>query len=145
MWLLGRFLSLTLRDQGTHLEAAFCLSCARLLLLVPFRWLTPFLGRQEAGAHEVVVSLEPHERARALAIRQALLHVAKHLPWHSSCLVSAIAGQMMLRRRRLPSVLRLGARNDPDLAAHAWLQCGEVGVAGAEVSAQYTPIVAFKA
>jgi hypothetical protein len=75
------------------------------------------------------------------------LRVSRHLPWHSSCLVCAIAGRMMLRRRGMPSLLLLGARSDPEaeLAAHAWLQCGGVDVVGADIAPEYAPIVAFKA
>src|SRR5438876_4371994 len=145
MWLIGRFLTLPLREQRIHLEAALCLGCARVFLLVPFRWLAPFLGRRQAGACDAVVPLGAGERAVAVAVRRALLRVARHLPWHSSCLVLAVGGRMMLWRRRLPSVLHLGARSDPQLAAHAWLRCGEVEVVGVEASDQYTPIVAFKA
>jgi hypothetical protein len=145
MWLLSRFLTLPLREQVTHLEAALCLGCARLLIFLPFRQLAPFLGRPQAGTHDTMAPLGTNQRAMAVAIRRALLRVARHLPWHSSCLVQAIAGRMMLWRRRLPSVLHLGARNDPQLAAHAWLQCGEVDVVGVEASDEYTPIAAFKA
>jgi len=145
MWLIGRFLTLPLREQGTLLEAAFCLGGARLFLLVPFRWLAPLLGRRQTGACDAVIPLGVGERAAAVGVRRALLSVARHLPWHSSCLVLAVAGRMMLWRRRLPSVLHLGARSDPQLAAHAWLRCGEVDVVGVEASDQYTPIVAFKA
>jgi hypothetical protein len=53
----------------------------------------------------------------------------------------------MLSRRSMRSVLLLGARSDAatQLAAHAWLQCGEVDVIGAEVAPEYAPIVAFTA
>ena len=147
MTFLARFFALPLREQATAIEAALCLGCARLLLLVPFRGLAPFLGTPQGGGDLATAALDAHGRTAALAIRRALLRVAARLPWRSSCLVCAIAGRMMLWRRRLPSSLYLGARTDSQaaLAAHAWLRCGEIDVVGAEIADQYAPIVAFKA
>jgi hypothetical protein len=147
MWLIGKYLGFSHRERMAVMEAALCLACARLLLWIPFRRLAPFLGRaQPAGGAQPLVTLPDERRREALSVRRALLRVSRHLPWHSSCLVCAIAGRIMLRRRHMPSVLLLGARSDPqtDLAAHAWLQCGEVDVIGAEIAAQYAPIVAFR-
>jgi hypothetical protein len=128
-------------------EAVLCLGLARLLLLVPFRRLAPFLGQPQSDGNGTTVVLGPEERLAALAVRRALLRVCERLPWHSSCLVCALAGRMMLWRRGMPSTLHLGARSDTDteLAAHAWLRCGEVDVVGVEAADHYTPIVAFKA
>lgn len=149
MRLIIKYLSFSRRERMAVIEAGLCLACARLLLLVPFRWIAPFLGRAQpaAAAARPIEVLPAKQRAEALAIRRALLRVSRHLPWHSSCLVSAIAGRMMLSRRRMRSVLLLGARSDAatQLAAHAWLQCGEVDVIGAEVAPEYAPIVAFTA
>ena len=142
-----KFLVLSGRDRRALLEAVLCLSLARLLLILPFRWIAPLIGRPEAGAYQPTITLSQAERWWALAIRTALARVARSLPWHSSCLVCAIAGQLMLRRHRLPSVLQLGARTEPGtaLSAHAWLRCGEVDVVGTEVALEFTPLAAFKA
>ncbi len=118
-----------------------------MLLLVPFRRLAPWLGRPQPGIDLSGIVLGAEERTQALSVQRALLRAAKRLPWHSSCLVCALAGRMMLGRRRLPSVLQLGARSSSatDLAAHAWLRCGEIDVIGAETAGLYTAIVAFRA
>lgn len=148
MRLIIKYWSFSRRERIAVIEAGLCLACARLLLLIPFRWIAPFLGRaQPATTARPVEALPAEQRGAALSIRRALLRVSRHLPWHSSCLVCAIAGRMMLRRRRMPSVLLLGTRSDPEtrLAAHAWLQCGEVDVIGAEAAPEYAPIVAFTA
>ena len=147
MRLLIRFLALPLREQATVVEAVLCLALARLLLFVPFRRLAPLLGQPQTGNDGMSVVLADRERASALAIRRALLRVCERLPWHSSCLVRALAGRMMLQRRGVPSALHLGARSETEaeLAAHAWLRCGEVDVIGAETADRYTSIVAFRA
>ena len=145
--MLARFFALPFREQVALVEAVLCLGLARLLLIVPFKRVAPYLGRAEAGAAASEDVLDAERRETAIVIRRGILRVSKRLPWHSSCLVCAIAGLMMLHRRRMPSVLHLGARVDAqtDLAAHAWLRCGEVDVVGAEIAEQYTPIAAFKA
>jgi len=142
-----RFLALPLREQAALAEAVLCLGLARLLLLMPFKRIAPLLGQPEPGGDPVIVALPPSERLNALVIRQALLRVTDRLPWNSSCLVRALAGRMMLWRRSMPSVLHLGARSDSEMemAAHAWLRCGEIDVVGTESAEQYIPIVAFKA
>jgi hypothetical protein len=148
MRLAAKYFSFSRRERRALYEAGLCLVCARLLLLVPFRRIAPLLGRAEpVNAARPVAALSEEQRREAVAVRRALLRISRHLPWHSSCLVCAIAGRMMLRRRRMPSLLQLGARIDSPvaLAAHAWLRSGDVDVTGADVASQYSPIVAFEA
>ena len=67
------------------------------------------------------------------------------LPWHSTCLVQAIAAMLMLQRRGLDSTLYLGVarEGDVDLAAHAWLRSGDVLVTGVDEQQQYKTISSF--
>ena len=134
-------------EQIAVVEAALCLGLAQLLLLVPFRRLVPLLGRPQVGNGGETVALGADQRVGALTVRRALLRAGNRLPWQPSCLVRAVAARLMLWRRRIPSVLHLGARNasETELAAHAWLRCGEIDVVGVEGASEYAPIVAFKA
>ena len=71
------------------------------------------------------------------------------IPWHSSCLVQALAGAAMLKRRRLDGVLYLGVRLTPGsrtggMAAHAWLRSGSTVLVGAEGRTAYTVIARFR-
>jgi hypothetical protein len=144
---LAKFFALPLPEQRDIAEALLCLAGARLLLLVPFRWLAPLIGRPQARADCSIGVLGPDESATASAVRRAILRGGARLPWHSSCLVRALAARMMLRRRRLPTVLQLGVRGSAatELSAHAWLKCGEIDVVGTEIAAEFTPIAAFRA
>ena len=146
---LFKFFALPVQEQCVLLEAGLSLGLARLILCVPFRWLVPLIGRpQPAADRSSAAMLSPERRAAALVVRRALLCLADRLPWHSSCLVCALAGRVMLWRRRLPSVLHLGVRTGApmaELSAHAWLRCGDIDVVGVEIAADYTPIVAFRA
>ena len=53
----------------------------------------------------------------------AIPALARRLPWSSTCLVRALAGARLLRRRDVPVTLHLGARSagNGTLLAHAWL------------------------
>jgi Transglutaminase-like superfamily len=144
---LAKFFTLPLREQRDVAEATLSLAVARLLLHVPFRWLAPLCGQLHPSADGALPVLSEDENSSALAVRRAMLRAAGRLPWDSSCLVRALAAQMMLRRRHLPSVLQLGVRAGAatDLSAHAWLKCGDVNVIGDESAAEFTPIAAFHA
>jgi hypothetical protein len=144
---IAKFLTLPLDEQLVLVEGVVCLFLARLLLHLPFRWLARWLGRHQSGLEESGVVLRADQRAAALSVRRALLRLTPRLPWHTTCLVRAIAGRMMLGRRRLPSILYLGAQNSSttEIAAHAWLRCGEVDVIGTVGAERFTPITAFRA
>ncbi len=60
-------------------------------------------------------------------------------------LPSALAAQMMLRRRRIHSTLCLGAAKDGDsLLTHYWLQIEDRVVVGdAQAPARFTPLAEF--
>lgn len=141
-----KFLSLPLRERLEAIEAALCLGVARLLILLPFRRLAPLLGTALPARGESPVPPSARESTVAQSVQRALARVADRVPWKATCLVQAIAGRLMLQRRRVPSVLHLGAKTgaDSDLAAHAWLSCGDVQVTGADIARQYTAIAAFK-
>jgi hypothetical protein len=144
---LARYFALPLPEQRDLAEAVLCLGANRLFLFLPFRWLVRVIGRPRAAANCSPAALGTNESATAVAVRLAVLRAAGQLPWQSSCLVCALAARMMLRRRRLPSMLQLGVRvcSATELSAHAWLKCGEVEVVGVESAAEFTPIAVFHA
>lgn len=123
--------------------AAAALAAARLLVLVvPFHLLARHIGR--LGAPQTVAALASGDAARARRVAGAIERAARRLPWHSSCLHRALAGVILLRRRRLPATLVLGvALEDGRIAAHAWLRSGTVPVAGLREAAGFTPIARF--
>lgn len=127
------------------LEALICLVFAQVLLLVPFKWTVPLLGRPTRAITGPALPCNAKERDLALAVSQAVLSVAYRLPWHSSCLVEAIAARLMMGRRKLPSTLQLGIRREGslELCAHAWLRCGDADVIGTETAGEFRPVVTF--
>ena len=144
---LAKFFELPLSEQLEVAEAVLCLGAARLFLFLPFRHLVRLIGRPRAGVEGSSTVLGGNERARANAVRRAILRVAQRWPWQPNCLVQALAAQIMLRRHRLPSVLQLGVKVGPaaELSGHAWLKCGDIDVVGVEDATEFTPIAEFHA
>ena len=143
---LAKFLALSRAEQRDLTEAALSLSAARLILLLPFRWLPRLIGLPLVGVGCTSFALDEERSAVVLAVRRAILRASERLPWKSSCLVRALAAKMMLTRRGLPSLLQLGVRlgTTKELFAHAWLRCGEIEVVGAEDLAEFSPIAGFQ-
>ncbi len=117
-------------------EAAVALTVARLaIVLVPFRIL--------AVPGEATGATVGGWSGRVLRVRHGLERVAPRLPFQCSCLVRALAGRWMLRRRGIASVLQVGvAKPGAQVSAHAWLTVGEMVVCGGDGEA-FTPIARF--
>lgn len=137
------------RRSGTErlllLEAFALLGLARLLVLtIPFRWLALSLGQHMLESTQEV---EPAVLQQARLIGQAVCSAANNTPWESVCLPQAVAGQWMLKRRRITGTLYLGvtkADTKPEqLAAHAWLRCGDYILTGRAGHRQFTAVASF--
>lgn len=127
------------------LEAFALLGVARMLVLtIPFRWLARSLGEH---MRESSLETATADRQQALLIGQAVRSAAANTPWQSVCLPQAVAGQWMLKRRGIAATIYLGvakAEQKPEqLAAHAWLRCGEVILTGSAGHRQFTIVSTF--
>lgn len=123
-------------------EAVLLLAWYKVILFVlPFRWIAPRLGRTVEPLR-AAVSADRVEAAKRIGWAVSL--AARNLPWHSRCLVRAVAAKVMLQRRGLRSTLYLGVRRDDDreVSSHAWLRFGDVPLVGGR-SAGYTVVAAF--
>lgn len=139
---LKKFFGLPWADRLLLLETATWLGVARLtLLLLPFRWLAPRLGATMSESPTDEPRLGELGRRLAWAVAVA----GRYTPWQTRCLVRAVAGKMLLRRRGIPSTLYLGVARDSDgeLAAHAWLRCGGETLTGGRVAEDYAVIAKF--
>jgi hypothetical protein len=117
---------------------------ARLaLLMLPFGRVAPLLGRRMAESPSV--TMPPAQHAQAQRLGWAVRTMSRYVPWECACLAQALAGKMMLRRRRLPSTLYLGVarQGTTALAAHAWLRCGTLILTGASGHQQFTVVATF--
>ena len=105
-------------------EALLWLTVARLLLsMLPFRKVAALLGLEESRLPSPSRPVDP---ATLAAVGWVIPALARRLPWSSTCLVRALAGARLLRRRDVPVTLHLGARSagNGTLLAHAWLSAG---------------------
>lgn len=61
---------------------------------------------------------------------------ARRVPWRADCLVQAMAGQDMLRRRGIATAVTVGTAKQADgtFQSHAWLLRGDIVVLGGDVS-----------
>jgi hypothetical protein len=141
---LRRFGSLSRADQSLLVESTLWLAVARLAVLVlPFRRLAPHMGEamSYAPAHP---ALPTGQRRLAARVGWAVAASSRFAPWKTPCLVEAIAAQRMLARRHVPTALHLGLTKEGEkLAAHAWLQCGELTLTGGGPVPEYTPLASF--
>jgi hypothetical protein len=138
----SRFLDLTRRERLLLMEASFWLLAARaVLLILPFRTIAPYLGNYMARSPQETAI--PEDLVGNLT--WALATASRHLPWECKCLVQAMAGKAMLKRRRVPSTLYLGLTKDGEgvMQAHAWLRCGGEILTGQHNLATYKVVASF--
>ncbi len=145
MRLLRKFFALSRLERWLTLEALLRLGLARFWVLTRrFPQVTPLLGR--AGGETPAQELPPEQALYAQRVAQAIHRVRRFTPWDSNCLAQAITARQMLRRRRLPTTVYLGAAlNDKQKAmiAHAWVRCGKRIVTGKEGMQRYGVVAKF--
>ena len=137
---MARLASLPSVDRRELFRAAVVLISARLALwLLPFRTMRPLTsalagvkpGRKNMTEIQAMICV-----AWAVAVAGRLVPAA-------TCLVRAMAAQILLARHGVESTLRLGATRagSGEFRAHAWLECrGQVVVGGAESPGVYSTL-----
>jgi hypothetical protein len=80
--------------------------------------------------------------AGCAAVAFAIPRIAMRVPWRADCLVRALAGQQMLRRRGIASAIVVGIAKHADgtFESHAWLARDGVIILGGEVS-RFEPLL----
>lgn len=125
-----------------HAEAAAALTLSAILVFVlPFSWCRRLFGGLNAAGAPAPVP-DPAQMARAMMVARRLRRVAHRLPWHSTCLVLALSGRMLLARRGIGGgVIRIGVRMENGrVAAHAWLMLGTATLLGGDEAPDYRPL-----
>lgn len=150
---LANLLHLSWGDRWLLAETFILLGLARLAInLVPLRRLAPWFGSQSQETPAEITPANLHEAER---IAWAVHTVSRHTPWKSNCYPQAFTAKLLLRRKRIPSTLYLGAALHPNTAgqtvatpamtAHAWLRCGPLYVTGGRGQDTYTVLAVFGA
>ena len=107
-------------DDQAYLEALVLVTCAWLAIRFCFKPIASWdLRVKKPNAFPPGTALE-------YRIRIALESAGKWLPNENHCLSNALAGKVMLARRRFPSPIHLGVghKGTGGLRAHAWLEAG---------------------
>ncbi|MFT7880346.1 MAG: lasso peptide biosynthesis B2 protein [Sulfurimonas sp.] len=137
LYRIRRFFALRGEEKELFVEAYVTLGLMRAaLLLFSFKRLTRSL-KQRKSADEMM-PLDEEKRQGAMVVGRAITKAAAHTPWESACLVQALAAQRMLQKRGIPGVFYLGAmreKQDGELKAHAWSQCGDMILTGGKSEA----------
>lgn len=127
-----------------QIETLVVLLLARLALrLVPFRSISRMLGPVTAADTLVPPPPKPRDMIRARATAWRVAGIANALPWHSTCLVRALALVVLLRRRRISGAcIRFGVTyKDGALTAHAWVLLDrEVLIGGGSAMQDHVPL-----
>jgi hypothetical protein len=134
-------------DWHLAMEAMGWLSIVRFLLcFLPFKHVLRWMGFVQGGTgrqeDECIRTGVKAERI-GWAVRAA----AARTPWQSTCLIQALAGAHMLRRRSLPATLYLGAAygttSRDTFEAHAWLSSGDAILTGQRDQERFTVVATF--
>lgn len=122
---------ISLKQKLLYLEAFILTGMMRYKILkVPFNKLKEELGTYNTESTREVSS---EEYKIVKNIRGIVIHISKHTPWESLCLVQAMTVQKMLKKRGISSTIYLGVNKDKsndEMKAHAWIRCGEMYVTG---------------
>src|SRR5438132_3059431 len=138
---LGKFLRLAHAERELLVEATLLLGAIGLgLRLLPFGRLRELLDRLSRPRH----GLRPLARLSAARIAWAVERVSRVVPGARSCLVQALAAQVLLARRGCHSSVRIGVAHPSgeSLRAHAWVESEARGVLGTPHHGPYTPLPA---
>lgn len=139
---IRRILSLDRDTLFLLVEAYVFLGWARILIYMPFAKVASSFGVHMEETESVTLP-ENQEHLRQISY---VIHLAgRHTLWQSKCMVRAIAGLKMLKRRGIGSTLYLGTgRNKAGkLEAHAWLRSGSYYITGAEEMARFKVVGTF--
>ncbi|MBD3790335.1 MAG: lasso peptide biosynthesis B2 protein [Campylobacterales bacterium] len=143
---IQKFIALSREEKKLFIEAYMTLGIMRAAILtVSFKRLTRTLHHHTNPIKPPV--LTDHQIRVASVVGLAIHRAAAYTPWKSSCLVQALTVQRMLQKRGIPGIFHLGVMKDKttddQIKAHAWSQCGENIITGANGSEKFTVISIF--
>ncbi|HEX8643854.1 MAG TPA: lasso peptide biosynthesis B2 protein [Allosphingosinicella sp.] len=85
----------------------------------------------------------PGQAGEIARLRRAVQAWSRRAPWRVVCFQSALALQMLLRRRGIASTLHYGIAQEEEIKAHVWLSVAGEAVIGGEDAPRFTEIACF--
>jgi hypothetical protein len=129
-------------------EAMVALAIGTVLRrLVSLRRLGPLLG--DVGPVGGPSVARPGDAEAIGQVRWALAVTTRRLSWEPACVAEALAAALMLRRRGVGYRVVVGVRRSdggdgPGMAAHAWVDAGDVVVAGRAGHEAFEPLHVYR-
>ncbi|MCI1640075.1 MAG: lasso peptide biosynthesis B2 protein [Bacteroidales bacterium] len=134
-------------------EAWFLMAFSRILtFFIPFRLLLPILGKPISDEEASETAAGPDDEASKdflVAVQRSILRAARRSPWRTKCFEQALTARMMLKRKKLKSVIYFGVNKNlfneqkKDRAAHAWIICSGFTVTGGRNNKMFTVVGRF--
>jgi hypothetical protein len=134
---LRSWLRMSWAERRSVLAALLAVAGVRTLL-----WVLPYRAvvRLVRGTAIPPRRRPPSPPATAERIARDVARVARVVP-RATCLVQALAGEWLIVRAGIPVALQFGVvLGERGLEAHAWLECGDRVILGAEEAARFSPM-----
>ena len=128
------------KDYILFIEAWCLLALARCFIyLFPFKYIVLILERKPNvnKAHRNVNPFILDE------ISNAIRRGCSHSFWKTKCFEQALAGKIMLNRRRINSSVYFGVADNGVFMAHAWLECEGRTITGGKGKDKFAVINKF--
>jgi hypothetical protein len=128
------------KEYFLFIEASVLLGISKLMILFfPFKSIA-----SKIGLPQTETSYSNPIESKVLAIQIAVIRGAKYICFSSKCYDQALATTFMLKRRGISSTIYFGLNKvDGQLAAHAWVRCGQLIVSGMGGHEKFTPVAWF--
>lgn len=131
---------LTLRQWADLIIATVALFKARIIFarLSAKRLIARLQAGQDRAALDKPLpdakTLDPETAAWLARLDWSIATAANTLPWRTDCLIRCLAADTLLRKQGLAPEFFIGVSKTPDdtLAAHAWLYCQGIPIAGGD-------------
>lgn len=116
------------------------------LLVLPFRWIAPWLGQHHANMTMTLLVTEEQENL-SRRMGSVIRTLSKYTPWESKCLVQAMLARIVLGYYGIPHVIYLGVNQsgppENPMNAHAWVSAGRCFVTGGNSFRQFGVVSSF--
>jgi hypothetical protein len=100
-----------------------------ILLFFPFRQVANRLGALHTQSTDEILT---QEQGIVKEVKFAIKLCDRYTPWPTECYTRSLTAKIMLKRRKLASILYFGFRKDDSgtLTGHSWLKCSGMIVTG---------------
>lgn len=128
------------KDYILFIEAWCLLALARFFIyLFPFKYIVIILERKPNN-NKVHRNVNPFILDE---ISTAIRRGCRHSFWKTKCFEQALAGKIMLNRRRIECSVYFGVADNGVFMAHAWLECDGRTITGGKGKDKFAVINKF--